>query len=673
MGAAAFVRRGAVLALAFLLLLPAIAATADESESQLELSIEGLIVPQRGYFIDGDVISFDVVLSNPGSSTVSTDTNPDCPASFQIMQSEVTFDSFIEEGCRNQTRTIEINAGESLVLDSFEYALENLEFGIFSVVGTAQSSGHSSSIDFTSQAQIDLFSNFSLEVIVAQTPSGDDINDELETVEAIVHLVNLQNTTIQMDIDDDCRYQVVVGNELNTLSDLPCSGGHSFIPAFGVVEIGWLSLDGFSDGQHTLQVSLPAQEDFSASTLFTWVNNNQSTITDLDASISLNNGQNYTFGDSFIMTASIDNPSASNVQLTFPSTCRAEIFIINQEGVIVYDTRDIRDCPEMEVNHVIEAGNSLQIQHSSWNFIDRDGCELQTGDYRLIVDVPDYMVRGYNSITYFSSGQTSNCGVDNSSSSLDFISIEQVNESTIEIATAFTVRDVVWSQSCRLTVKLYDESFLLFEQVHLCDAPLGLRQLLSSDLIFEDIDIYMYDSQMEILTEGTYRIDIITNTWPSAEASQYFEWPLGVIVEEGQESEEGEEGNEETETEEPIEGIVVHGSWQFKTTEDGVCWLFTDTLGREAVISDSTAVGIQWQPSPELAGNYTVFYTGDAHHTCTDYAAFVLFEIKDEYTVFRSTESTSIKEETPESGIITEYGEPILTSVVAVSFSAILL
>ena len=669
MGAAAFVRRGAVLALAFLLLLPAIAATADESETQLELSIEGLTVPQRGYFINGDVISFDVVLSNPGSSIVSTNTNPDCPASFQIMQSEVTFDSFIEGGCRNQTRAIEINAGESLVLDSFEYVLDTLEFGIFSVVGIAPSSGHSSSINFTSQTQTDLFSNFSLEVIVAQTPSGDDINDELETVEAIVHLVNLQNTTIQMDIDDDCRYQVVVGNELNTLSDLPCSGGHSFIPAFGVVEIGWLSLDGFSDGQHTLQVSLPAQDDFSASTIFTWVNNNQSAITGLEASIVLNNGQSYGSGDSLVMTASVDNPSESDVQLTFPSTCRAEIFIINQEGVIVYDTRDIRDCPEVEVNHVIEAGNSLQIQHSSWNFIDRDGCELQTGAYRLIIDVPDYMIRGYNSLTYISSGQTLNCGVDNASS-LDFISIEQVNESTIEISAAFTVEDVLWTQPCRLTVKLYDETFLLFEQFHSCEAPPGLRQLLSSDLVFEDIGIYMYDPQMELLAEGTYRVDIITNSWPSAEASQHFEWTFGVIVEEG---EEGEESIEETETEESVEGIVVHGSWQFITTEDGDCWLFTDTLGREAVISDSTSVGIQWQPSPELAGNYTVFYTDSAHHTCTDYAAFVLFEIKDEYVVLRSTESTLIKEEVPKSGIITEYGEPIITSVVAVSFSAILL
>jgi DNA-binding HxlR family transcriptional regulator len=666
MGAAAFVRRGAVLALVSLLLLPVIAATADESETQLELIIEGLTVPQRGYFIDGDVISFDVVLSNSGSSAISTNTNPDCPASFQIMQSGVLFDSFIEEGCRNQTRGIEINAGESLVLDSFEYVLDNLGFGIFSIVGIAPSSGHSSSIDFTSQTQTDLFSNLSLEVIVAQTQSGDDINDELEAVEAIVRLVNLQDTTIQMEIDDNCRYQVVVENELNILSDLPCSGGHLSIPAFAVVEIGWLSLDGFSDGQHTLQVSLPAQDDFSASTLFTWVNNNQSAITGLEASILLNKEGNYGSGDSLVMTASVDNPSDSNVQLTFPSTCRAEIFIIDQDGVIVYDTRDIRDCPEVEVNHDITAGNSLQIQHSAWNFIDREGCELLTGDYRLIVDVPDYLIRGYNSLTYVSSGETLDCGADNSSS-LDFTSFEQVNESSIEIAAAFTVEDVRWAQPCRMTIKLYDETFLLSKQVQSCGEEPGSRQLLSSDLIFEDLYLHMYNQQMEVLAEGTYRIDISTNSWPSAEASLHFEWPLEVIVE------EVEESNEETEIEESVEGIVAHGSWQFITTEDGGCWLLTDTLGREAALSDSTAVGIQWQPSPELAGNYTIFYTEGAHHTCTDYASFFLFEIKDEYTVFQTTESTSIKEETPEVGIITEYGETIITSVVAVSFSAMLL
>jgi DNA-binding MarR family transcriptional regulator len=666
MGATAFMRRGAVLALVSLLLLPVIAATADESETQLELIIEGLTVPQRGYFIDGDVISFDVVLSNSGSSTISTNTNPDCPASFQIMQSEVLFDSFIEEGCRNQTRGTEINAGESLVLDSFEYTLDNLGFGIFSIVGIAPSSGYSSSIDFTSQAQTDLFSNLSLEVIVAQTPSGDGINDELEAVEAIVRLVNLQDIAIQMEIDDNCRYQVVVENEMNKLSDLPCDGGYLFIPAFAVVEIGWLSLDGFSDGQHTLQVSLPAQDDFSASTLFTWVNNNQSAITGLEASILLNQEGSYGFGDSLVMTASIDNPSDSNVQLTFPSTCRAEIFIIDQDGVIVYDTRDIRDCPEVEVNHDITAGNSLQIQHSAWNFIDRDGCELLTGDYRLIVDVPDYLIRGYNSLTYVSNGESLDCGAENPSS-LNLTSFEQVNETIIEIAVAFTVEDVRWAQPCRMTTKLYDETFLLYEQQQSCGETPGVRQFLSSDLIFEDLYLNMFNQQMEVFAEGNYRIDISTNSWPSAEASLNFEWPLEVIVE------EVEESNEEAEIEESVEGIVVHGSWQFITTEDSGCWLFTDTLGREAALSDSTGVGVQWQPSPEIAGNYTIFYTEGAHHTCTDYASFLLFEIKDEYTISQITESTSIKEETPESGIITEYGETIITSVIAVSFSAMLL
>ena len=669
MGATAFMRRGAVLALASFLLLPAIAATADESETQLELSIEGLTVPQRGYFIDGDAISFDVVLSNPSSSTVSTSTNPDCPSSFQIMQSEVLFDSFIEEGCRNQTRGIEINAGESLVLDSFEYVLDNLGFGIFSIVGTASSSGYSSSIDFTSQTQTDLFSNLSLEVIVAQTPSGDDINDELEIVEAIVRLVNLQDTTIQMDIDDNCRYQVVVENELNILSDLPCRGGHLSILPFAVVEIGWLSLDGFSDGQHTLQVSLPAQDNVSASTLFTWASNNQSAMTDLEASIIIEKEGNYSSGDSLVMTASIDNPSDSNVQLTFPSTCRAEIFIIDQDGVIVYDTRDIRDCPEVEVNHDITAGNSLQIQHSAWSFIDRDGCELLTGNYRLIVDVPDYLIRGYSSLNYVSSVQTLDCGADNPSS-LDFTSFEQVSESTIEIAVEFTVEEVLWAQPCRITIKLYGETFLLHEQVRSCGETPGFRQLLSSSLIFEDLHLEMLNPQMELLAEGFYRIDISTNSWPSAEASLNFEWPLEVIV---GEVEEVEESNEETEIEESVEGIVVHGSWQFITTEDGGCWLFTDSLGREAALSDSTAVGLQWQPSPEIAGNYTIFNTEGTHHTCTDYASFLLIEIKDEYTIFQTTESASIKEETPESDIITEYGETIITSVVAVSFSAMLL
>jgi hypothetical protein len=666
MGAAAFMRRGAVLALVFLLLLPAIAATADQSETQLELSIEGLNIPQRGYFIDGDVISFDVVLSNPGSSVISTTTNPDCPASFQIIQSEILFDSFIEEGCRNQTRGTEINAGESLVLGSFEYALDDLGFGLFSIVGIASASGYSSSIDFTSQTQTDSFSNLSLEVIVAQTPSGDGVNDDLEAVEAIIRLVNLQGTAIQMDIDDNCRYQVVVENELNLLSDLPCSGEYLSIPAFAVVEIGWLSLDGFSDGQHTLQVSLPAQDDFSASTLFTWVNTNQSAITGLEASILLNKEQNYGTGDSLVMTASVDNPSNSNVQLTFPSTCRAEIFIIDQDGVIVYDTRDIRDCPEVEVNHVIEAGNSLQIEHTSWNFIDRDGCELLTGEYRLIVDVPEHLIRGYNSLTYVSSGETLDCGTDNSSS-LDFTLVEQVNRSTIEMAVAFTVEDVRWAQPCRITIKLYDETFLLSEQVQSCGEAPGSRQLLSSDLTIEGLYLDMTNQQMELLAEGTYRIDISTNSWPSAEASLNFEWPLEVIIE------EVEENIEEIETEESVEGIVAHGSWEFTTTEDGSCWLLIDTLGREAALSDSTAVGLQWQPNPELAGNYTIFYTGETHHTCIDYASFLLLEINDEYSVFQTTESSSIKEETPESGIITEYGGTIITSVVAVSFSAMLL
>ncbi len=105
-----------------LFLLPVL-ATAQGEEGVLQLQVE-IDLPDKGYLVAGDNFSFSTIMLNTGDSTVSFNTNPSCPISFSLLKQEVVlYDSYLEDGCREQSRGAEIEAFKSIDFGEISHSL----------------------------------------------------------------------------------------------------------------------------------------------------------------------------------------------------------------------------------------------------------------------------------------------------------------------------------------------------------------------------------------------------------------------------------------------------------------------------------------------------------------------------------------------------------------------
>ena len=498
----------------------------------------------------------------------------------------------------------------------------------------------------------------------------------MESLEVLLRYVNNGSQTIEFPENADCRLSLQIQGMTGQLTEYPCDGGLTSMRAHSIVDIGWISLDPeLLDGQHELKIGLPAQDDLDSTLNFDYSNLDISSSEQLSVSIQTNEDE-YSSGDTLTLSATIHNDGVEDAELSFSSTCRAEIHILNQDAQVVYDTRDLRDCPEIDVDHLIVAGDSLVINHADWYFYDRQGCELESGTYRMVVDVPEFDVRGYSSFTFMSDGAAVDCQ-DEGAIVLSIGELEETEQGELNFSTTLSGienGELRWAQPCRLTTNLYDQEtgWPVMQFTQSCGEEIGLRQRLldTQSLVYDDLSMMMVNQNMEPLSEGTYRLEVSTNSWPSSSSQLIFEWPL--VEEQNEEDEEANDVPEEVS--EQDSGVIVHGFWQYVTTDMGGCWLFTDMAGRESVLADSSAMGVQWTPSAELAGNYSLVILEESHPSCMQYvSSFILLSIEDEYVV--QSEEASVEPILVEesAGIIEEYGADVLTGVAAVSMIAVLI
>ena len=670
-------QRPLAFALILLFLLPVIAAA--DGEDDLSLEVSELQIPDKGYFVVGDIFSFSAAIHNNGESAAAVSTNPTCPIAFSIVADGIVlYDSFEEDGCREQSQGSEVGALQSLELGVVDYTIDELPIsGEIDLLISAPSSGLAMTITLPVQKEILVPDNLEIEVIIAETASGDSLHDEVESLEALVRFINTGSQTIELPQDSACFLRVQIGDSIDQLTDIDCAGGYQSLGPHSLVDVGWLSFDGsMLDGEHNLKIGLPAQDDLDDVISFGYANTGMESISNLSAAIIVED-RSYSSGDSISLSASISNTGGEEVQVMFSSTCRAEIHIIDQVGRVVYDTRDFRECPEMNVSHEIGVDEVLVIQHSDWNFYDRDGCEIETGTYRMVVDVMEFDVRGYSDFDFVSNGASIECD-DEMEMDVSIDSVTEKSEDSVGFEVtllSLDVNDLRWSQPCRLTVSLYDEStgWPVSQFYQSCGEDSGSRIRLHSQqsIILEDLFLEMKDTDQVMLEDGRYRIEVSTNSWPSSSGELIIDWPLPAeeVIDDSSDEQIEEDSSEE------LQGTTAHGQWQYVTTEMGGCWLFTDDLGRESVLADSTAIGLQWQPETANAGNYSIVIAEEKHPSCSQYqTSFILLEIIDEYLIqseiSESVEQAPVKEQ---DSVIEEYGGTVLTSVAAVSITAMLI
>jgi DNA-binding transcriptional ArsR family regulator len=385
----------------------------------------------------------------------------------------------------------------------------------------------------------------------------------------------------------------------------------------------------------------------------------------LSAAIVLEGDSDQNFGEGDILESHLllENQGEESQMLTFLDTCRAEMWVLNDKGTIVFDSRLIKTCNAIELDYSLDSNEQTQFSLPDWTFTDLSGCSVESGTYSIIVEVPQYHLATMETI-HFSQVSSTSCA-----SSLDVdVSAEMIeNEAngfdlSINLIPRTESVDLRWTGPCAVTVSIIDIS--ISEEVHtqasVCNIYDGRNFILpansdSEPFSFEIGQVQMIDYDQQPLKDGDYQLVVQLEINPQTKAGFMFSWPFDEQVSTTPQS--SQPVIEETPR-------LLSGTWSGLQTDLGTCWMFESPQDGQLLLS-SAKLGL-WQPSQGLSGTYSVI-NAPSHPACDAYQApsFQIISIEVEQQL-DAQQSDEIDESSVELAASEERVESVIPTVLVV-------
>ena len=80
------------------------------------------------------------------------------------------------------------------------------------------------------------------------------------------------------------------------------------------------------------------------------------------------------------------------------------MLVVSSSGEIVYDTRGARSCPPSGLEQKIAPLTSHILASDSWDYVGLDGCEIEDGNYLVVLTQPDHELVSTQSFSHVNSG-----------------------------------------------------------------------------------------------------------------------------------------------------------------------------------------------------------------------------------------------------------------------------
>lgn len=414
---------------------------------------------------------------------------------------------------------------------------------------------------------------------------------------AWVGLVSLHNpTTRAVDLSETapCAFEYAVGE---TFSLGPsCIGTQTSLMPGEVVQVDQLSLPPSSDT--SVQIALPAGEVIHERSFEALVEARSG----LDAALSLtlNSNEERPFGQGDILVAQLGMVSRVSEEqaLTFTSSCRSELWVLNDLGEVVFDSRSAKTCQTIELETSLSPTEPLFLTLPQWNFFDQEGCRVAPGTYTVVAEVPEFQLSTIETVTYRDADPN---GCDGTGE-MELTSVSTwLDEDTLQLTN--TVTNLGPDAYLRMTQPC---SFLLdfmtadgvsmhrFQDV--CGAYDGRKVLIPQGVNgfeFATFEVQMVQNGAPVLPEGIY--DLKLNLLASATngASVRVVWPQDFT-----------ETPEDTDTEAPADVVVTEltGTWTGLLTEQGTCYVLEMDQTMH-LLAHARSLGT-WAPSSTNEGVY---------------------------------------------------------------------
>jgi len=645
-----------IVGLAFILLAPLAisSASADSADIELVISIDE---PTTGaiWYDGGEALSISISVKNSGDTTQSIEYNPSCPVEIKILDKDDELFTSLRDHrvCLEQRRAIDIPAGQTRNLDSFDWQWQNssgatIDSGDVTINFNFESglATHVQPIQF--QRSPVLIEDLVLQVNTAPAISGGLEYLSGESVYSHVSLTNSGSNPVMIDADEGCMV-TIQANTIDTsnppsMTDLGCRSGTT-IGVGDSLPLGWLVWDFTSDGGQLE----PGQWSIEVAT--TGLSGLTSTF---DATLAIGEAQpealveinigllgvggvdgTITDADNIQVKTELVNSAEVSAELQFNSSCLVSIQLISEEGMITKDSR-LNDICETEFSELkIDPTSQFTIDQRMWSMNADNNCELNDGSYLMVVSIPEYGITTEYLINYDGGDSGSACIAsmqDTSLAQFRVIDLLTNNPGTDQESITFQIQlenqvdlDIHWPQECRLTFTLQRIGESQPHQMwnEQCGESGGMMETIAAG---NGIPFDPFTIDFGQLNQGTWSIFIETTGTPRFTTQLAHTWNPPTQLDEEQNSGEGPE----TET---GDGTIVQedatllnwmaeGSWQYVTTDVGGCWILIDVDDNEHAYS-STLID-NWKPLPNHRGAYWVEETIDTSTACGGWISHIV-------------------------------------------------
>ena len=612
--------RSTVVLLASLLLLSSLPYLSVAETTDLAFTLEET-PSYLEWYVAGDTVELTAMFTNNGPSTTIVN-DPSCGVVLQVFNAIGTLLIDDSSTCRGQTQNLDLGERETYLFENLTWDLqleENVfvEPGVYTV--SAYHSGTQSTASKVIHVQTPVEVSLELDLILELSSRLNTIQQNEEVILTVL-LKNPTNQAITHPENSSCLIELNI-NSVSSLG-MPCFNSNGILLQYEKTLLGHILLEdgSLNQGLNTIQARFPSE--LLMETISFTIDESDSIDTSLQNIVSTQiisthnrisfSSQQALLSSSLILT----NDGVETVSLQFTDSCRAEMWVLNERGDVVFDSRMLKNCNDLEIDYLLNPNEQIQFNLPDWTFTDLEGCEVLSGDYTLVTEIPEFHLSDMQIIHYEQRGQ-SDC---NPPPALNFYPNMSSNDKGFEINLEITPLaediELYWVTSCAVIVSIIDLSVI--EQVYLqpamCDSNPNRHTVFPSGdnvepLILAIGQVDMVDQNLQPLPEGQYQILFTVETNPQMQVGFSLSWPIV---------------NDDT-MEQVTEVIVVEpksrlisGTWSGLQTEQGTCWMLESPNEGQLLLSSAT-LG-QWLPRQGQSGTYEIV-DAQTHPACENFQA----------------------------------------------------
>ena len=623
---------GRMLVLVGLLLASLFIGMASAESGELTLEVSEDTPPETAWYSPQHPLILTPTLVNNGPDASLT-VNPVCPFVYNVYNATNTVVVSGLDACPVREQGMDVFAGERVAFDPVEWSMKDdagqwLESGAYTVE-LLHSSGLSSVREVLIQTPVSIPEALTYSVSTTQRANAEG---------PVVYMVSLHNPTAS-SIDVSSQPACLLEAQLGSKSHL---GSNCFADVKVLMPGEVILVDQFVALQSDAVALSTPGNDFTYTTSPTVSEVQPTSPVEMAMQISGNQLPKFGPEDQLLSEVLLSSADGTSTVVEFTSSCKAEMWIVDDLGNTVFDSRAGKTCTEIDLELAL-TGEPERLTLPQWNFFLNDGCRAEPGTYTVITEVPEHGLVASQHIEY-QSVEADPCA-EASTAALE-ATISWPEDALMNIAATMssdTDQYLRMAQPCTFEVAFLnsdDELVHVFQT--LCDAYDGRKILLPSTqerLQFDTLDVSMVQQGEALLPDGQYTLQLTVLSTAPATATLPFSWPqdFNEVVE------------EEPEESSVSQRFELLGTWAEISTEQGTCYVMDDGEATHLLSNAKTLPA--WSPNAQTQGLYVVVFA-DPSPACAGFIApsVEVVEVRMEEALAAEEEpvvAAPIAEETP--------------------------